>query len=71
MASGLGAVPAIIAVALRAKMPESPRWLMLHGRYDDTRRAFGSLGMEVTDDEVRSAAAELTENENQRRRKTA
>jgi MFS transporter, SP family, arabinose:H+ symporter len=68
---GLGAVPAIVAVALRAKMPESPRWLMLHGRYDDTRRAFGSLGMEVTDDEVRSAAAELTENENQRRRKTA
>jgi MFS transporter, SP family, arabinose:H+ symporter len=68
---GLGAVPAIVAVALRAKMPESPRWLMLHGRYDDTRQAFGSLGMNVTDDEVRSAAAELTENENQRRRKTA
>jgi MFS transporter, SP family, arabinose:H+ symporter len=68
---GLGAVPAIVAVALRAKMPESPRWLMLHGRYDDTRQAFGSLGMEVTDDEVRSAAAELAENEKQRRRKTA
>src|SRR5258708_15906299 len=50
---GLGGIPALLAVALRSKMPESPRWLMLHGRYDATRQAFGRLGMEVTDDEVR------------------
>src|SRR6201985_1210238 len=52
---GLGAVPALVAVALRSHMPESPRWLMLHGRYDDTRKAFGRLGMDVTEDEARQA----------------
>jgi SP family arabinose:H+ symporter-like MFS transporter len=51
-------------------MPESPRWLMLHGRYDDTRKAFGRLGMDVTDDEVRTAADQLAGQERQRRRKT-
>ena len=30
---GLGALPALVAVALRARMPESPRWLMAHGRF--------------------------------------
>ena len=44
---GIGAIPALVAVALRARMPESPRWLMLHGRYADTAKAFGLLGMEV------------------------
>ncbi len=29
---GLGALPALIGVALRARMPESPRWLMEKGR---------------------------------------
>ena len=67
---GLGAVPALIAVALRSKMPESPRWLMLHGRYDDTRKAFGRLGMDVSEDEVRSAADEAARIERERRRKT-
>ena len=38
---GLGVVPAIIAVALRARMPESPRWLMRHERNADTIKAFG------------------------------
>src|ERR1700758_57726 len=68
---GLGGVPALVAVALRSHMPESPRWLMLHGRYEDTKKAFGRLGMEVTDDEVRQAAGELAGQEQQRRRKTA
>jgi SP family arabinose:H+ symporter-like MFS transporter len=63
---GLGGVPALIAVALRSHMPESPRWLMLHGRYDDTRKAFGRLGMDVTEDEVRHAADELAGLERQR-----
>jgi SP family arabinose:H+ symporter-like MFS transporter len=68
---GLGGVPALVAVALRSKMPESPRWLMLHGRYDDTRKAFGQLGMEVTDDEIRRAADEAARTERERRRGTA
>src|SRR5215469_4967116 len=67
---GLGGIPALVAVALRSHMPESPRWLMLHGRYDDTRKAFGRLGMDVTDDEVRRAADELAGQERQRRRRT-
>jgi sugar porter (SP) family MFS transporter len=67
---GLGGVPAIIAVVLRSHMPESPRWRMLHGRDDDTRKAFGRLGMEVTDDEVRQAADQLASAEQERQRKT-
>src|SRR5260370_37188567 len=67
---GLGGIAALLAVALRSKMPESPRWLMVHGRYDATRQAFGRLGMEVTDDEVRRAADELAGQERQRGRKT-
>jgi sugar porter (SP) family MFS transporter len=67
---GLGGVPALIAVALRSHMPESPRWLMLHGRYDDTKRAFGRLGMQVTDEEVRRGADELATQERHRRTRT-
>jgi MFS transporter, SP family, arabinose:H+ symporter len=67
---GLGGVPALIAVALRSHMPESPRWLMLHGRYDDTRKAFGRLGMDVSDEEVRYAAGELHGEERQRQRRS-
>jgi MFS transporter, SP family, arabinose:H+ symporter len=67
---GLGGIPALVAVALRSHMPESPRWLMLHGRYDDTRKAFGRLGMTVDDNEVRRAAGELAGQEQQRRRTT-
>jgi MFS transporter, SP family, arabinose:H+ symporter len=67
---GLGALPALVAVALRSHMPESPRWLMLHGRYDDTRKAFGRLGMNVTTDEVKSAAEQVAAQEGERARKT-
>ena len=58
---GLGAVPAVIAVVLRARMPESPRWLMSKGRYDDTKKALGMLGIEVTEDEVRRTADRIAE----------
>jgi sugar porter (SP) family MFS transporter len=54
---GLGAVPALIGLALRTQMPESPRWLLRHGRYDDVRKAMAALGApDVSDDEVRRAA---------------
>jgi MFS family permease len=56
---GIGAIPALVAVALRARMPESPRWLMLNGRYADTAKAFGLLGMEVSEEEAKQAADEL------------
>jgi len=68
---GIGAVPALVAVALRARMPESPRWLMLHGRYADTAKAFGQLGMDVSEEQARQAADELAQAEQARRGKTA
>ena len=67
---GLGAVPALMAVALRARMPESPRWLMLNGRFADTSKAFGLLGMEVSEEEVRAAADVLARREQERQHKT-
>jgi len=68
---GIGAVLALVAVALRARMPESPRWLMLNGRYADTAKAFGLLGMDVSEEQARQAAEELAQAEQVRRRKTA
>jgi MFS transporter, SP family, arabinose:H+ symporter len=55
---GLGAVPALVGLVLRTQMPESPRWLLRHGRYDQVRRAMAALGVgDVTEEEVRGAAA--------------
>jgi len=68
---GIGAIPALVAVALRARMPESPRWLMLNGRYADTAKAFGLLGMDVSEEQARQAADELAQAEQARRGKTA
>jgi SP family arabinose:H+ symporter-like MFS transporter len=67
---GLGAVPALIALGLRTNMPESPRWLMLNKRYADTKKALGSLGLDVTEDEVRETAEQLAETERALERKT-
>ena len=56
---GLGAVPALIAVLLRAWMPESPRWLMHRRRFADARKAFRQLGVEVSEDEIRETTDEM------------
>ena len=65
---GLGAVPAVLAVVLRARMPESPRWLMSKGRYGDTRKALGLLGIEVSEEEVRRTADQIAELEGRKDR---
>jgi MFS transporter, SP family, arabinose:H+ symporter len=53
---GLGAVPAVIGLVLRTRMPESPRWLLRHGRYDDTRKAMATLGIDVSIEDVERTA---------------
>jgi SP family arabinose:H+ symporter-like MFS transporter len=53
---GLGAVPALVGLALRSTMPESPRWLLRHGKYDQARHAMGILGVhDISDEEIRAA----------------
>jgi len=68
---GLGAVPALIGLVLRTQMPESPRWLLRHGRYEDVRKAMRALGTEASMDDVRRAAQVIEQvegNPEQRRR---
>jgi MFS transporter, SP family, arabinose:H+ symporter len=43
---------------------------MLHERYADTRKAFGQLGMETTEEEIRAAAEQLRGTVEERRRKS-
>ena len=56
---GIGAVPAVIAVLLRARMPESPRWLIQQGRFADTSTALKKLGVDVSEEDVRRTAGEI------------
>lgn len=70
---GVGALPAVLAVALRARMPESPRWLLHKGRYADTAQALGQLGIEVSEEQARQTAEKLAAREarEERQRKRA
>jgi sugar porter (SP) family MFS transporter len=58
---GIGAIPALIGLALRTKMPESPRWLMRRGDYEGVQAALGSFGAEVSLQDVEFTARELEE----------
>lgn len=67
---GLGAVPAVVGVALRARMPESPRWLMLKGHFSATQKALEQLGMSVTDEQVKQTAEQLAAVERDRQQRS-
>ncbi|HET6825526.1 MAG TPA: sugar porter family MFS transporter [Amnibacterium sp.] len=53
---GIGFIPAIISLLLRARMPESPRWLLERGRESDVVTAMKKLGIDVTADDVHAEA---------------
>ncbi|MGB4135481.1 MAG: sugar porter family MFS transporter [Microbacterium sp.] len=54
---GIGFIPAIISLAMRARMPESPRWLLEKGKEEKALKAFRTLGLEATEEQVRAEAA--------------
>jgi len=57
---GSVAIPAIIGILLRAKVPESPRWLAKRGRIDEAIEVIKKLtGQTVTAEEIRHAADHL------------
>ncbi|WP_022899052.1 sugar porter family MFS transporter [Humibacter albus] len=53
---GIGFIPAIISLVMRARMPESPRWLLEHGNEDKALKAFHLLGLEATSEQVHAEA---------------
>jgi sugar porter (SP) family MFS transporter len=71
---GLGAVPALAGLVLRSRMPESPRWLLRHGKYEQVLRAMDTLGAgQFTEADARRAGEviERVERGDQAQRKRA
>jgi MFS transporter, SP family, arabinose:H+ symporter len=70
---GFGAIPAIIGLLLRAKMPESPRWLMRHGKYEPMHDALKDFGIDasIEDVEYTADALEQAAAKEERRAKSA
>ena len=48
-AFALGALPATVVLMLRRSLPDSPRWLLAHGRVEDAVGAFEQFGVRVLD----------------------
>lgn len=58
---GIGFIPAIVSLLMRARMPESPRWLLEHGKEAAALKSFLKLGMEATVEQVHAEALAIVE----------
>jgi SP family arabinose:H+ symporter-like MFS transporter len=50
---GIAAVPSIIGLGFRFVMPESPRWLVLKGKYEKAVASLRKIGVETNEDELK------------------
>ncbi len=56
-AFGIGALLGLVVLFFRHWVPESPRWLMIHGRNDEAENIVGDVEKNVTDHPDIAAAA--------------
>ncbi|MEJ3405527.1 MFS transporter [Rathayibacter sp. YIM 133350] len=47
LAFGLGAVLGLVILLVRRNVPESPRWMFIHGRDDDAEKLVGTIEEEI------------------------
>src|SRR3954454_1573050 len=60
---GIGAIPAIIGLVMRVRMPEAPRWLLRQGKYEKACDALKMLNVDASVDDVKASAQRLEEDD--------